>query len=823
MIVPRTVPKGRGTQQIRNRDGWGIVGHLVEIAYGNGIPIESGMKTILQARLRTPLWALLRGRIEFMPSPTSFVSATRWRVFAVAMLCSLMPALRAGDALPLKPWSSMIVRAVPNQMSNVAGGGDVNGDGLADVVVGGPLERDGRGRVMVFLGRRGGLASEPDWNFDGERANSHLGTAVVLADINGDRASDLIVSEWQAPTGETNAEAAIHVFFGGTNGLPAAPSQTLRKRAGRFELRFVVAAAGDVNGDGCQDLAVTAADPTSQIDQGMTLIVLHGSKQGLEPEPAWFAHSEQDGSAFASAFSSAGDVNHDGYGDLLVGAMKFNGRYHWGGKAYLFLGSANGLAPLPAWTSEYPLPVDLGKEGDGAQFFGFGLGPAGDVNGDGVDDFLIGAWHATHGDFNEGAAFLYLGSTNTIAQVSAWRVEGGWPRTYLGASVSSAGDLNGDGFGDVLIGVPYASHEAKEEGVVAVFYGSKAGLGSEPAWTFDGDRTNGHLGEFVSSAGDVNGDGVPDLLLAGTEHPEADEPFTRVVVVYGQRGGLTGSSNWSPNKPLLVGLEQQIERVPRPIRWAAAVCGALLVVGGFLLVQVRLRRQLATVIDENRQLAATQERTRIARDIHDHLGADLTRLAAQLDRAAETTKSSTLQKLGDSAQQTIKTLDELVWATNPEQDTLEGLANYLAEFAPGFLEAHGLGCDLALPAQLPPRRLPAQARHNLFLIAKEAMRNVAQHAGATRVRVAMNLADHQLRLTIEDDGRGFTGTDSNQQRAQTSRVAEAGSSGAPGGNGLRNMRARAEALGGKLMIESALPHGTRLSVVVPLENGPETS
>jgi len=312
---------------------------------------------------------------------------------------------------------------------------------------------------------------------------------------------------------------------------------------------------------------------------------------------------------------------------------------------------------------------------------------------------------------------------------------------------------------------------------------------------------------------------VPDLLLAGTEHPEADEPFTRVVVVYGQRGGLTGSSNWSPNKPLLVGLEQQIERVPRPIRWAAAVCGALLVVGGFLLVQVRLRRQLATVIDENRQLAATQERTRIARDIHDHLGADLTRLAAQLDRAAETTESSTLQKLGDSAQQTIKTLDELVWATNPEQDTLEGLANYLAEFAPGFLEAHGLGCDLALPDQLPPLRLPARARHNLFLIAKEAMRNAAQHAAATRVRVGLNLTDHELRLTIEDDGRGFAKTNNNERAVQASPAGEAGGAEASAGNGLRNMRARAEAVGGKLVLEPSVPHGTRLSVVVPLENG----
>lgn len=709
-----------------------------------------------------------------------------------------------------------MVRAIANQVSNVAGDADVNGDGFADVAIGGPLEREERGRLMVFHGGPAGLAAEPEWDYHGERAHQYLGMAVALSDVNGDGIGDLIASEWQAMADRPDRQAAIHVFLGGTNGLPAVPSQTLRNRVGRLELLYIVGAAGDVNGDGCDDLAVSAVDRDSSVDGGLSLVVLHGSPRGLRAEPAWVFNSEQDGCGFPSMFRPAGDVNHDGFGDLLASAMRFSGRYPKGGKAYLFLGSKEGLQPRPAWTSEYPLPVDAAADGGANQFFGFGLGPAGDVNGDSVDDFLVGAWHASHGDFNEGAAFLYLGSTNTITQMPVWRVEGGQPRTYLGSSVSGTGDLNGDAFGDVVVGVPYASHEARDEGVVAVFYGSKAGPGSEPAWTFDSDRTNGHLGEFVSSAGDVNGDGVPDLLLAGTEYPEVEKAFTRVVVVYGRRGGLTGSSNWSPRKPFLAALQQRIERLPRGTVVVSAASAVLLVAGGFLAVQVRLRRRLAAVVAENRQLAATEERTRIARDIHDHLGADLTRLAAQLDRAAETTNWTSLQTLGDSAQRTIKTLDELVWATNPEQDTLEGLANYLAEFAPGFLEAHGLGCDLELPAQLPPRRLPAQARHNLFLIAKEAMRNVAQHADATRVRVAMNLADHQLRLTIEDDGRGFIGTDNSPQRAEAHRADEAAVPEVPAGNGLRNMWARAEALGGRLVIEPALPHGTRLSVVIPL-------
>lgn len=716
--------------------------------------------------------------------------------------------------LPSRPWSVLPVRALPNQPPPVAGMGDLQGDGLADVVAGGPLEQDGRGRVLVFMGRAGGLAGEPDWTIDGERPNQHLGTAVALLDVDGDGCSDLVVSDWAGELEGPSGEAAVHVFRTSAGGLPAAPTQTLRARAGQFRLRRRLASAGDVNGDGCADLAVAAVDPSRPLDGGSCIVVLAGSPAGLRPEPVWVFHSEQEGSDFGGWFGTAGDVNGDGCEDFLASAWTFTGRFPSGGRAYLFLGSSpEGLQPRPAWTRDYPLDIEPGRDEEKQQFFGRGLGAAGDVNGDGFDDVLVGAWNASHGDIGEGAVFLYLGSNAGLSADVVWRVEGNHPHAYLGYAVCRAGDLDGDGLDDILIGAPYVSHGQNNEGVVLAYHGSAGGLEARPAWSFDGDRSNGHLGEFVSGAGDVNGDGLPDVLMAGTDSAESLERRLRLVVVYGRRGGLAGSSNWSPDKPPLAALQQRLERLSPARVWSFALGGVVGVVTPLVFALRQVRRKLARTIAENRALAATQERARIARDIHDHLGADLTRLAAQLDRVPDGLDGLPATRLRRSAHQAVTTLDELVWATNPEQDTIEGLAGYLAEFAPGFCEAHGLQCELDLAADLPPSILPARARHNLFLVAKEALRNTARHAGAKHVRLTLTVASRSLHLVIEDDGCGFTPAGEPGSPAGAARHDAVNP--APG-NGLANMRARADELAAALVIQRRSPRGTRVAVTLPL-------
>jgi len=703
--------------------------------------------------------------------------------------------------------------ATPGSPLPVAGNGDFNGDAFSDVIIGEPMENESRGRVRVFYGGPTGLKAQPDWSYNGQRPDQHLGFTVAMAgDIDGDGIDDLVMSAWQGDYDPEAGPGAIYLFLGSSNGLPAAPSQTLPPDVGRFHLWVPLAAAGDVNGDGYADLAVLATDLDQPPDRRKALLVFYGSPGGLRLEPACVAHSEQEASHFGHDFVCAGDVNGDGYDDLLLGAMKFTGRTQNGSKAYLFLGSPTGLQTKPAWTMEYPLPADPRSSGN--QFFSCGLGAAGDVNGDGFDDVIIGAWFAGRDEAEEGGAFLFLGSKTGLGQRPDWVIEGGHPHVLLGQSVAGAGDVNGDGFDDVLVGVPYAEHGQKDEGVALVFHGSKKGLGRDPAWTFDGDRSHGHLGELVLAAGDLNGDGVPDLLLAGHDAESTDNPRTRVVAIYGPRGGLKGSSYWRLRKPLLALAQQRLDEISTGRLWLGTTALAASLVVALLFVQARLRRRIAVLVAENQQLALARERARLARDLHDHLGADLTHLAVQLEqtrrKAGLPEVEPQLGRLSAFAGRLVDAVRELVWAMKPECDTLDSAATFLSEQIAGFLEANDLRCDLDFPLDLPAGTISTGLRHNLVLMVKETLNNVVKHARATRVEAQLRVVEGRLNLRISDDGCGFD---------PASLTAEGGKPKhhhKQGGHGLINLHRRAADLGGRCAIHATPGHGTTVEFDLPI-------
>jgi signal transduction histidine kinase/ligand-binding sensor domain-containing protein len=236
---------------------------------------------------------------------------------------------------------------------------------------------------------------------------------------------------------------------------------------------------------------------------------------------------------------------------------------------------------------------------------------------------------------------------------------------------------------------------------------------------------------------------------------------------------------------------------------SATWIGSTLLVGLTVLTVVRrsARRRLDAL---ERQRALERERGRIARDIHDDLGSNLTRIvmlsesargglekpedtAAHLTEICQTSRDLTLQ------------LSEIVWAVNPEHDTLDSFANYAGNHARTFLERAGIRCRLGVPITLPALPLDSPLRHNLFLAFKEALHNAAKHADAPAVLVTLALADGRLSLTVQDDGRGFDPT-----------VA------AGAGNGLGNMARRLSDIGGRCEIDSAPGRGTRVTFVVPV-------
>lgn len=235
--------------------------------------------------------------------------------------------------------------------------------------------------------------------------------------------------------------------------------------------------------------------------------------------------------------------------------------------------------------------------------------------------------------------------------------------------------------------------------------------------------------------------------------------------------------------------------------WFATLCvvasGALI----WFIHQLRLRVHFEFMSLEQ-QNALARERSRIAQDLHDDLGANLTEisfLSTLLTRQPEKEAGIThLNRIHRTARHLLQALDEIVWATNPKNDTLDSLLGYVGHFAQEFLGTVNIACRLDLPAQPPALRLSAEQRHNLFLAMKEALNNAAKYSGATEIWIRLSLEPEAIKLSVEDNGQGF--------------VPEAVQG---DGNGLLNMSQRLAAIGGRLEIKSAPGQGTSVRLRIP--------
>lgn len=235
---------------------------------------------------------------------------------------------------------------------------------------------------------------------------------------------------------------------------------------------------------------------------------------------------------------------------------------------------------------------------------------------------------------------------------------------------------------------------------------------------------------------------------------------------------------------------------------AAALLGGL----GVWVSRRRWSRRLEAL---ERKQALERERARIAKDIHDDLGAGLIRISL-LSQSAQRDLAGTnehLLAIGKTAREMTRAMDEIVWAVNPSHDSLDGIATYVAAYAQEFLRSVGIACRWDFPLDLPPWPVSAEIRHNLFLAIKEALTNVAKHARATRV---------DLTLATRADGFEFAVTDDGVGGVQTGDAPSA----TPGGNGLRNMRTRLQEIGGACAIRSTPGGGTAICFTIPLKSLP---
>ncbi|HEV2436989.1 MAG TPA: two-component regulator propeller domain-containing protein [Verrucomicrobiae bacterium] len=218
----------------------------------------------------------------------------------------------------------------------------------------------------------------------------------------------------------------------------------------------------------------------------------------------------------------------------------------------------------------------------------------------------------------------------------------------------------------------------------------------------------------------------------------------------------------------------------------------------------KLQRQLQAL---QQREALEKERSRIARDLHDQLGANLTQVAllgemAEADKDSPGEVASHAQQISQTARETTHSLDEIVWAVNPSNDTLDGLITYACKYAQEYLVLAGLHYRAEVPAQLPAVVIPPEVRHNVFLAFKEAINNVVKHAQATEARIRLRMNSDNFTLEIEDDGRGL-----GQQNTPAARAR----------NGLRNMRKRMEDIRGGFAIAGGGQGGTVVRLTVPMK------
>lgn len=305
----------------------------------------------------------------------------------------------------------------------------------------------------------------------------------------------------------------------------------------------------------------------------------------------------------------------------------------------------------------------------------------------------------------------------------------------------------------------------------------------------------------------------PDLTRGAEEQSEnlttkfkANASFNQIRLRHG--GGIhnDGGNGWIFSDMAIATSFDDFVVVRFWQTWWFRGLAALFVLGsvGATVRVVEKRKYQLQLRHAEQERALEQERARIAQDLHDELGSLLTRISLlggllQSDKNSPKQVETHAGKISQAADQTVRALEEIVWAVRPGSDTLQSLVDYIAHFANELFDGNATRCRLDLPSDLPACALPPDVRHNIFLIVKEALTNVLKHAGGSVVYLQINTADRVLKIAIADDGKGF----------------DPGSPATDGQhNGLENMKRRAEAVGGQLLVSSEPGKGARVVFTV---------
>ena len=388
------------------------------------------------------------------------------------------------------------------------------------------------------------LPDTPDWIFSPTNSSSYFGYVVDSAgDVNGDGYDDVVV-------GTRNGNRGVFAFYGAPNGLSTNVDWAYNPEVpSSWLLGRTLAGGGDVDGDGFDDLLIGATGRLGASGDGYAYLV-YGSETGLTNSAAWMASGGGEAGdlekGFGVSLDFAGDINRDGFDDVIIGASSYPNTSGGEGQAFVFYGSETGLATTA--------DVVLNGTSNEDTRFGTDVSAAGDVNGDGYDDVIVGEpfYRTLKGitDPSNGRVYIYAGSSNGLITTPLTTIDGEYSRfsgsTFFGWHLTAAGDVNGDGYDDILVAAKQINLTAANsfEGRVYAFLG-----GASVDYTNATEAQWQYDGDFkrflgnVVAGGDANGDGYSDVMLG--QYGPLGSRTAHYRVFPGSPAGLASSAAWS--------------------------------------------------------------------------------------------------------------------------------------------------------------------------------------------------------------------------------------------------------------------------------------
>lgn len=419
-------------------------------------------------------------------------------------------AIRAAGSLYGSPFSSF---------GTALASGDVNGDGVSDLIVGARTYADGDaedGAVFLHLGSSSGIDASPAWSTVPSGTQSLVGYAVACVDANADGYYDVVYSALD--------NGVVHMHLGSPLGPTQVPTWTA-SASSSFDYGTVVTSAGDTNGDGFEDLLISGDVSIPASSTGVVQL-FSGGPLGFQALPGWESHGSAVGDLHGGAVSGRGDVNGDGFSDVLVGAPGFTGSVQQQGRVLLYLGGPAGPSQVPDWV----------HEGDSQRaFLGEAVSLIGDINGDGLGDLAVSQWEGRK------IVCVFLGRQGVPGPVPDFALIGHSDWLVFGVAIAPAGDVNGDNLDDVLIG-SFPAPPYHYAGHVELLLGRSTAPCLVASWEKHETQIDALFGLAMCSIGDLNRDGLGDFAV-GAEGYDLDlENEGRVVAYLGSR--LTKRTGW---------------------------------------------------------------------------------------------------------------------------------------------------------------------------------------------------------------------------------------------------------------------------------------